>query len=182
MRNGHQTVELSVLVDTVRFSGRNDQALVIRIESGTFVALRSLVFFAESDARSLSLTALESDAFKRSEIESIFIPRTIEVIGSNCFASNELLSSISFESDCMLKYYGNSAFAYCYSQAAITVPRVVDKIWVNSFLLCRSLLSICFEQNCELKEIENGSFSYCDQLRNIIVPKSVTIMNVSAFW
>jgi hypothetical protein len=174
-------MEPPLFIDGIRFSGKSGRASAIRIESGTFMALRSLVFFAESDATSLPLKEMASEAFKGSGIESVFVPRTVEVIGSTCFAKSESLSSISFESDCVLQEIGDHAFAFCCLLATITVPRRVRRIRINKFYSCRRLLSVAFEQSSELKAIENGSFSHCDRLRSIVVPRNVTMIDGGAF-
>jgi hypothetical protein len=43
------------------------------------------------------LTQIESFAFYRSSLQSIIIPSTVQSLGSECFSSCELLSSISFD-------------------------------------------------------------------------------------
>jgi hypothetical protein len=45
------------------------------------------------------LTRIESSAFSGSSLQSIVIPRNVEILCSSCFSCCESLSSISFESE-----------------------------------------------------------------------------------
>jgi hypothetical protein len=88
----------------------------------------------------------------------IEIPRTIEILGSSCFSYCKSLSSISFESNSVLKRIESSAFSSS-SLQLIVIPRSVEIICSECFSDCK-LSSISFESNSSLKRIESSAFSY----------------------
>jgi hypothetical protein len=61
----------------------------------------------ESNSR---LIRIESDAFSFSSLQSIEIPRNVEILGSSCFSDCNSLSSISFESNSISPLKSRSQF------------------------------------------------------------------------
>jgi hypothetical protein len=72
----------------------------------------------ESNSR---LVRIESKAFSYSLLQSILIPRNVEILGSKCFSSCKSLSSIEFESNSRLTRIESEAF-YKSSLQSILVP------------------------------------------------------------
>jgi hypothetical protein len=67
--------------------------------------IQSILF--ESDSQ---LIRIDSYAFSSSSLQSIEIPRNVEILGSSCFCGCKSLSSISFESNSRLNRIESSAF------------------------------------------------------------------------
>jgi hypothetical protein len=75
------------------------------------------------------LIRIESKAFFHSSLESIEIPRNVEILGSSCFSDCESLSSISFEPDSQLKHIETQVFheAHC----SVIIPSTI--IFISYF-------------------------------------------------
>jgi hypothetical protein len=82
--------------------------------------LESIVF--ESNSR---LTRIGSAIFYDSSLQSILIPRNVEILGSSCFSDCESLSSITFESNSRLTRIESKAFCGS-SLQSILIPRNVE--------------------------------------------------------
>jgi hypothetical protein len=170
-----------VLVDGVHYIRKNGYAATTGIDSGTFVTLRSCVFFPEANADLLILREIDDFSFPKSSVQSMFIPRTLEAIGSRCFVACERLVSISFESDCLLREIGDYAFANCFSLASFEMPAHVDTISESLFYCCKRLRSVFFCQHSRLTTISLGAFCFCKSLRSIVLPETVREIHGAAF-
>jgi serine/threonine protein kinase len=76
------------------------------------------------------LLRIESKAFSSSSLESIEIPRNVEILGSSCFSYCQSLSLISFEPDSQLKRIEAHVFEGCYFP--IIVPSIILFIASNA--------------------------------------------------
>jgi hypothetical protein len=100
------------------------------------------------------LIRIESKAFYNSSLESIVIPSTVEILGSNCFSFCESLSSITFESNSHLTRIESETFFYSSFQS-IVIPRSVQFIDGSAFI-GTSISSISIELENELFVVENN--------------------------
>jgi hypothetical protein len=118
------------------------------------------------------LNRIESSAFSFSLLQSIEIPRNVEILGSSSFSDCSSLSSISsisfesFESNSRLNRIESSAFQSS-SIRSIEIPRNVEILGSPCFSFCQSLSSILFESMARLNRIESEAFSSSslDQLK-----------------
>jgi hypothetical protein len=125
------------------------------------------------------LTRIESSAFSFSSLESIEIPRNVEILGSLCFNGCQSLSSISFESNSRLTRIESSAFSFS-SLESIEIPRNVEILGSSCFYECESLSSISFESNSRLLRMESEAFRR-SSLKSIEIPRNVEILGSSCF-
>lgn len=114
------------------------------------------------------VTAIASSAFKgHAEIENLYVPATVEVIGAEAFSS-----CISLK-ECILalatKEIGNRAFFGCLSLLAISTN--AEQIGTEAFAGCISLSAVYL--GAPLKNIEPGAFMGCTALTNIDIPHTV---------
>jgi hypothetical protein len=137
-------------------------------------ALKSIVF--ESNSR---LTQIELGIFSYSSLESILIPRNVEILGSICFLVCQSLSSITFESHSQLKRIESEAFSSS-SLQSILIPKNVEILGSNCFSYCHKLSSIIIESNSCLTRIELHVFSF-SSLESIVIPRNVQFIDGSAF-
>jgi hypothetical protein len=86
------------------------------------------------------------------------ISRTIEILGSACFAFSTL-SSISFQANSELEGTETRAFLSSSLQTS-EIPRSVEILCSSSIWRCESLSSISLESNSRLKRIESSTFSF----------------------
>ena len=68
------------------------------------------------------VTIIGYNAFAGSNIEKVFIPKTIRVIVRGAFYKCEKLIEVSFEKGSKLQEIGIEAFAYCYNMTFIDLP------------------------------------------------------------
>lgn len=114
------------------------------------------------------VTAIASSAFKgHAEIENLYVPATVEVIGAEAFSS-----CISLK-ECILalttKEIGNKAFFGCISLVALSTN--AEQIGTEAFAGCISLSAVYL--GAPLKNIEPGAFMGCTALTNIDIPHTV---------
>jgi hypothetical protein len=76
--------------------------------------------------------AIRSRAFSSSSLTSIVIPRTVEVIGPECFRSCESLSSVSSESDSLLRRIESKEFSST-QLMSVSLPGDIPYIAANAF-------------------------------------------------
>jgi hypothetical protein len=110
---------------------------------------------------------------------SIDVSARVEILGSSCFAFCGSLSSISFESGCMLKRIESHAF-YSSSLKLIKIPWMVEILGSACFCHSRSLASISFESGCQLKRIESDALSGTG-LALVCLPGTVQWIGANAF-
>jgi hypothetical protein len=114
-----------------------------------------------------------------SELQSIIIPASVEILCKYCFVGCESLPSIIFESDSHLQRIEESAFSNSELQSII-VPEPVEILCKYCFAECQSLSSITFESDSNLQLIEDLAFS-TGELQSIILQHSVEFIDGSAF-
>ncbi len=150
------------------------------------------VEFAENS----QLESIADNAFLKSGIESIVIPKNVKSIGQSAFESCPNLVSIEFEEGSVLETIGNQAFRYTTLQS-ITFPDGLKTIGNSAFLETQlkeidipasvtSIESLAFMNNevltkatfrgSESPTIEPGAsiFRDCNSLANIYVPVGAT--------
>lgn len=96
--NGHHirpTGSLFVDVDAVQLLVVKDEATVIDFRSGRKVVFLRPLVFHEAPALSSPVKEIGPIAFRGSAVESLFIPRNVELIGPKCFCRS--LTAISFQ-------------------------------------------------------------------------------------
>jgi hypothetical protein len=121
--------------------------------------------------------AIRSHVFSNSSLPSIVIPWTVEIIGSSCFADCESLSSVSIESDSLLRRIEPSAFSES-SFSSIVIPRTVEILGSDCFSSCKSLSSVLMESGSLLRRIDSYAF-YRSSLMSIVIPRNVEIIGSS---
>lgn len=136
-----------------------------------------------------------------SNLETVKLCETIEIIESYAFHDCEKLSSINFPSS--LKYIGHQAFIYCYSITSISLENTkVEYIGnfsfsetnFNKFVCPRTLKVIgsfafyynygmtTFECNENLIEIQEYAFADCVALKDFKNSSSLKILREYAFY
>ena len=107
---------------------------------------------------------IASGAFHdRTEMLSIDLPDTIEMIGDYAFSSCDSLTSAIVPDS--VTEIGKNAFSKCYNLASITIPESVTKIGEKAFSYCSKLTSITIPES--VTEIGRNSFLSCAYLAEI---------------
>lgn len=132
-------------------------------------------------------------------LQSVFLPSTLKIIGANAFNGCNNLKEINFPEG--LTSIGERAFNSCGRLQNILLPKSIINISDYAFYGCRSISKITIPgnlkvintgifQNClNLQEVEikdgvtkiNGAFRVCSNLQKITIPNSVNYIDNYAF-
>lgn len=135
------------------------------------------------------VTAIDEDAFRETNIESVVIKGNATKIGQNAFNGCKSLKSVKIEEGVMT--LGEAAFFDCESLESVTIPKSLQKI--NDFAFHNTALKdIDFGKN-ENFICENGVIYSKDKtvlyealktadLSSFVCPESVTSIKGGAFW
>jgi hypothetical protein len=141
--------------------GQNDQFV-----SGSPWRLKSLSAFAFSHCPHLL---------------SITVPKSVLVIGENCFDGCSELKAVSFEFPATIHRIDCGAFYNCSGLTSFTVPSSVSTLGKSVFQRCGKLLSVTFETPSNLIDIPDYLFMYYSLLTSLCLPDSVITIAASAF-
>jgi hypothetical protein len=173
--------QASVGIDSVIYVSRQDYAVAFRLESGNPVSHPLVISFGPSRSDWLPLQCLGQKTFQGSELWWFLIPRTVEIISSDCFSDCEHLTSVTFEANSVLRRIGTGAFSFCSALREIVVPRRVKFLGENCFSACSPRSAVGFEAGSSPRRIEAGTFAACSRLERIVVSRSVAFLDGGAF-
>ena len=182
---------------------------VTNIESSAFkncTSLTTVIFettIIEQISGGFKQTACYGAFANCTELRSITIPKSVQIIEPAAFLGCSKLNSVEFENGSMLKeiqggYYTSSsygAFTDCISLTSITIPASLEKIGTAAFLGCANLNTVEFESESKLTEIggdwyngetygydTHGAFQYCTSLSHISIPSNCRAIRYAAFY
>lgn len=111
-------------------------------------------------------------AISRLHIQSVFIPDTLEEIGSKTFSQFKAISRVTFGGSPSLRRIGCAAFRWCYALTEIAIPDTVEEICDECFSACENLRRVTFGESSSLKRIGTRAFLNCG-LVEIRIPGTV---------
>ena len=129
-------------------------------------------------------------SFEDSEIESVYIPGTVDKIEEDAFYLTTHLTAFSvdrtnrnFRAIEGVLHSSNGKILLKYPQGKPNISYYledsVEKIDRKAFSRCVNLVSVTF--NSTLKEVGACAFEYCTELENIILPRSVMLVGERTF-
>lgn len=118
-------------------------------------------------------------------LESIFIPATVDSIGTSAFRGASALRTVTFEADAeggaTRLDIENGAFNQCSSLAGtIVFPARLTKIGDSAFMSDGKLAGVTFS-GTKLEAIGNAAFKYCKVMTEIVLPIGVKTLGDEAF-
>jgi hypothetical protein len=135
-----------------------------------------------------ALKSIEPDAFRDFSLESIILPRTVEMIHGSAFSFCHGIS-IGFEEgnkyfiveeDFMFDFDRRIMIRYLGKSVSVCIPNYVYVIGEFCFSGCNSVSSISFECDSILERIECHAFSWT-RLTSVQLPATVEFIAVNAF-
>ncbi|MCL2822026.1 MAG: beta-propeller domain-containing protein [Firmicutes bacterium] len=171
----------------------------LTIEDGSRLTSIGNSAFANTSISSLvlpdSLVSIGNSAFLNViNITSLSIPKSVEHIGANAFASNRWMSSqivlsslnsVVFEDGSSLVNIGASAFANT-SLTAITIPKSVVSIGAGAFSIATNanrqpqLTSLIFEKGSFIKTIGASAFANT-RIKSVVLPQKLQSVSDGLF-
>jgi hypothetical protein len=170
---------ISVRVDEIVHRIVGDEAEVCRYMGRERNISISSCVFDPVRGKSCPVTRIALGSLEYTFIRSVTIPRTVQILRTNCFSRCWSLENISFETNSQLRCIESRAFYNSFLKS-ITIPHHVEVLGSECFSECRFLRSISFEPNSRLQCIEFLAFAETN-LKGIIIPKSVEILGGYCF-
>ena len=118
-----------------------------------------------------------NDEDSDSNVESVFLPSQITIIGNYAFANCTGLTSVTIPNS--VTSIGGSAFSHCTGLTSVTIPDSVISIGQYAFSDCPSLTSVTIPNS--VTSIDIGVFKDCTGLTSVTIPNSVISIGESAF-
>ena len=109
-------------------------------------------------------------------LESVVLPDSITVIGSEAFYDCGSLKDINIPSQLKL------AESYAFHGTAlerVEFPEGMEEIGYVSFAFCTNLKEVVFPES--VKEIYGGAFEGCTSLKTVTIPESMEVLGYGAF-
>ncbi len=142
-----------------------------------------------------NVTKIGNGAFNGcTELTSINIPDSVEVIEALAFSNCKALKNIRFSENLIkigtsafntcvglqsvtipesVKELGGSAFYYCTGLTEIDIPKNVESIGASAFYGCENLVSVKISE--KVKTIDEYAFYKCENLKNITVDENNSV-------
>jgi len=112
-------------------------------------------------------------------IESVYIPESVEYIGSSAFENNTKLAAVVIGGESCLVEIGDYAFYKCYALSAINLQAGVVRIGKSAFSRCTSLDLRTLPDSVEY--IGDEVFGYCESITEFALPKKLAAIPNDAF-
>ena len=130
-----------------------------------------------------TVTKISPYAFNGSNIETVTLPDTIEMIGEGAFKNCKKLKSVHGLENCNgLKEIKAYTFSYCEALQEISFPNTIESMGSRTFEYCTNLRYVYGLENCtKLKEIPTATFLQCLELIEIKLPEGLKIIGEEAF-
>jgi hypothetical protein len=118
-----------------------------------------------------TLCVLSQQAFSQSSIQDIVIPRTVRIIGQECFRGCPDLRSVVFEYRSNLKRIDDRALAES-GLPKVAIPESVESIGARCFFGCYALADVSIPVSSRLREVGLMAFFSC-RLTAVALPSRV---------
>lgn len=117
------------------------------------------------------------NAFANSDVEKVYLPEKLELIGKNAFSWCESLNYIELSS--YLQMIDDGAFSNCSALEHISLPPTLRFIGANAFRACSSLQEL--ELPPDLSKISRRAFDFCIKIEKVEVPENITRISEGVF-
>jgi hypothetical protein len=125
------------------------------------------------------VSRLKKGTFAECSMNSLRIPRTVEVLCEECCSKCVSLAEVMFEEGSLLKRVEIRALSGC-GIHSLRIPRRVEVLCEECCSQCKSLSEVIFEEGSMLTRIERRAFYKC-ALTTVLIPRSVEVLGELAF-
>lgn len=162
--------------------------------------VNDLTVVIPEEIESKPVISIGREAFKASQITSVTIPDSVEIINFEAFAECDALTDVKFGNSVTylgarsfyscdaleklelprnLVYIDEEAVAKCKTLKELTVPKTLEIYYHAAFAENESLVTVKFEEG--LEKIGGGAFIKCTALETLMIPSSVTHIQFDTF-
>ena len=137
---------------------------------------------------------LDSKSYKLMQIETLYIPASVQTIGYMAFAYNVKLKSVIFEDNSKLTDFGADyedaystyrgyVFDSCISLTDVDMGdnNSVMAYKMGVFARCVELVNFSYGENCKVELLDSCVFMQCVKLENVIIPDKVFYLGAQVF-
>ncbi len=144
--------------------------LTVTFEAGTTITeISNYLFSGAYNLKSFtipeSVTTIGDYAFDNSHVQSITIPKNVVEIGTQPFARNSELKSITFDDECQITSIPSNFAWQCSGLTTVSLPESITSIGTQAFSECPSITNITIPKN--VTSIGDDAFSYFCALNEI---------------
>lgn len=125
-----------------------------------------------------NLQTIGETAFRRTALEEVAIPNSVNSIGGSAFSECSGLTSVSIPHS--VTSIGSGVFQNCTSLKKVTLSANVTVVPIQAFSGCSSLDEVSLPPL--LEEIGSFAFSECQSLETIALPSSLERISDNAFY
>jgi hypothetical protein len=112
----------------------------------------------------------------------VLIGSSFAGIGAGCFRNLSAISTVRFEADSGISFFGPGVFVCCYGLESISIPAALQSIPDDCFKYCGALREVTFEGGSRVSALGEGAFAGCGVLVSICLPSSVTRIGEQCFF
>lgn len=124
-----------------------------------------------------TVTSLKKTFYKKRQIKSVTVPKTVKEIGEETFFDCDMLREVVLNQG--LEIIGSNAFFWCEKLEKIDIPDTVKEIGKGAWQGCKKLTEIKLPDG--LTCLEDSLFSSCYSLKTVSVPDSVSEIGDGVF-
>ncbi|CUP44362.1 leucine-rich repeat domain-containing protein [Bacteroides thetaiotaomicron] len=128
-----------------------------------------------------SLTLIELQAFRGTNISNIFIPKGVKSMQQSTFEECSNLKEVIFEEDSSLIELKFTQFRSCSSLIKIELPDTIEKIGDSLFKDCISLEYCHYPINSKITEITANCFENCNSLKQLPLTEYIISLGLNVF-
>ncbi len=110
-------------------------------------------------------------------VNSVMLPATLRIIGSNAFQGCTNLKAIDIPGN--VSIIGDRAFQNCSALDSIALPAVLDSLGTYAFYDCDALKEIVIPEG--VKNIGANAFQNCNKLESVALPDGIRSIGGNAF-
>lgn len=123
------------------------------------------------------ITRIGENAFANSDVQTVYLPPKLKLIGKNAFSWCENLTAVILPES--LQMIDDGAFSNCSGLTQINIPDDLKFIGANAFRACSAIKEITLPET--LHTISRRAFDFCVSLEKIVVPKKITRITEGVF-
>lgn len=164
----------------------NNQLITNIMADGSATAIRYVLGTLDTEDLVIpdGFTEISDGAFQgQSKIKTLFIPRSVKVIGDRAFANCTSLEEVVFENGIQLIDCGIKLFSGCVSLKTVSLPDGIPYIPNYAFDGCVSLENLVLPDSVTTIGSSGSCYAFrnCTSLKTLELPEGLTTINNYAF-